>query len=114
MKSRLIAIITLAVIGSTFVGCTAGKTGTNLGRAIDGNGYVGDYFGPENVGLTDGDRTGYYGPYGTYGTDYKNGLLGNGSGYTTYMDNSYRQGNMQNELGTTNDKTNNSAVGDWF
>ncbi|HCT65547.1 MAG TPA: hypothetical protein DIC60_09845 [Lachnospiraceae bacterium] len=112
MKTRLIAIITLAMIGATFAGCAAGKTGTNLGRAIDGNGYVGDYFGPENTGLTDGDRTGYYGPYGTYGTDYNNGLLDNDSGYTTYMDNSYRQGSIQNDLGTANDKTYNAVTGD--
>lgn len=119
MKSRFIALIALAVFGATFAGCAA-KTGTNLGRAIDGNGYYGttDDWGTDYYGVTDGyynNTTGNY-DYSAYGTGYNGGLsgtmYGDDSGYSTYMNNSYRQGVIQNNLGTTDGRQYSTLYGD--
>lgn len=118
MKTRFIALIALAAFGATFVGCAA-KTGTNLGRAIDGNGYYEGYDGyytGDYYGITDGYYNNTTGDYRAYGTGYNGGLsgtmYGDDSGYSTYMNNSYRQGVIENNLGTDGGRTYSTLYGD--
>ena len=71
-----------------------------------------DYYGVGNGYYDYGN--GYN--YNTYGTGYNGGLTGtlygDDSGYSTYMNNSYRQGVIQNNLGTTNGRTYSTLYGD--
>lgn len=128
MKRKFIALIAVVAFGATFAGCAADSKGTNLGRAIDGNGYNGYYYGG-TTGTTDPTNgTDYYGVtdgyydygngrynYNSYGTGYNGGLTGtlygDDSGYSTYMNNSYRQGTIQNNLGTTDGRMYSTLYG---
>lgn len=86
---KYLAAATLAIGALTFTGCSA-KTGTNLGRALDGNGTMYDSTygtGTYNNGYNDGTGT-----MGSYYGNYYDGLGYRYFGDTYAMDNGYGTG----------------------
>ena len=109
-RFAILTAATVAAVGISITGCTGTKTGTNLGRAIDGNNYgaegyyyYDDYYYPGTMA----DWNGRY--YDTNGNRYSDGNMygtrtdmgyGGTNGYGTRTDTGYGYGGA-NGYGTT-------------